>query len=83
MRPLSLIPSVGDPSHNTGHRYLLTSVMLSAILGDAHPLIDEMCPPPQQAPCEGFQSLTWENLDHLTGRVRVIDGVLRAAPVRA
>ena len=83
MRPLSLIPSVGDPSHNTGHWYPVTPLMLSAILGDAHPLIDEMCPAPQQAPCDGPLSLAWENLDHLTGRVRVIDGVLRAAPVRA
>lgn len=77
---LSHLPIVGDPSHSTGHWYLVTPVALAAIAAGAHGLLIEVHPNPDLAKCDGPQSLTFENFDNLMTQVRAVTGSLAETP---
>lgn len=77
---LSHLPIVGDPSHSTGHWYLVTPVALAAIAAGAHGLLIEVHPNPDLAKCDGPQSLTFENFDKLMTQVRAVNNSLAAVP---
>ena len=83
IKRLSHLPIVGDPSHSTGHWYLVTPVALSAIAAGAHGLLIEVHPNPDKALCDGPQSLTFENFAGLMEQVRAVKGALTDAPVGA
>ena len=80
---LSHLPIVGDPSHSTGHWYLVTPVALAAIAAGAHGLLIEVHPNPDLAKCDGPQSLTFENFDKLMAQVRAVNNSLAAVPAGA
>lgn len=80
---LSHLPIVGDPSHSTGHWYLVTPVALAAIAAGAHGLLIEVHPNPDLAKCDGPQSLTFENFDRLMTQVRAVNHSLAAVPAGA
>ena len=80
---LSHLPIVGDPSHSTGHWYLVTPVALAAIAAGAHGLLIEVHPNPDLAKCDGPQSLTFENFDKLMTQVRAVNNSLAAVPAGA
>ena len=80
---LSHLPIVGDPSHSTGHWYLVTPVALATIAAGAHGLLIEVHPNPDLAKCDGPQSLTFENFDKLMAQVRAINNSLAAVPAGA
>lgn len=80
---LSHLPIVGDPSHSTGHWYLVTPVALAAIAAGAHGLLIEVHPNPDLAKCDGPQSLTFENFDKLMAQVRAVNESLAAVPAGA
>ena len=77
---LSHLPIVGDPSHSTGHWYLVTPVALAIIAAGAHGLLIEVHPNPDLAKCDGPQSLTFENFDKLMAQVRAVNESLAAIP---
>ena len=83
IKRLSHLPIIGDPSHSTGHWYLVTPVALSAIAAGAHGLLIEVHPNPDLAKCDGPQSLTFENFSNLMDQVRAVKGALTGAPVPA
>ena len=83
IKRLSHLPIIGDPSHSTGHWYLVTPVALSAIAAGAHGLLIEVHPNPDLAKCDGPQSLTFENFSNLMDQVRAVKGALTGAPVGA
>ena len=83
IKRLSHLPIIGDPSHSTGHWYLVTPVALSAIAAGAHGLLIEVHPNPDKALCDGPQSLTFENFAGLMDQVRAVKGALAGVPVGA
>ena len=83
IKRLSHLPIIGDPSHSTGHWYLVTPVALSAIAAGAHGLLIEVHPNPDLAKCDGPQSLTFENFAKLMDQVRAVKGALAGEPVAA
>jgi 3-deoxy-7-phosphoheptulonate synthase len=80
IKRLSHLPIVADPSHSTGKWYLVTPVALAAIAAGAHGLLIEVHPNPDQAKCDGAQSLTFDNFASLMDQVRAISAV-RKDPV--
>ena len=80
IKRLSHLPIVADPSHSTGKWYLVTPVALASVAAGAHGLLIEVRPNPDQAKCDGPQSLTFENFDILMEQVNAIASV-RKQPV--
>jgi len=80
IKRLSHLPIVADPSHSTGKWYLVTPVALASIAAGAHGLLIEVHPNPDQAKCDGPQSLTFENFDILMEQVNAFASV-RKQPV--
>jgi 3-deoxy-7-phosphoheptulonate synthase len=79
---LSHLPIIADPSHSTGKWYLVTPVALASVAAGAHGLLVEVHPNPDQAKCDGAQSLTFDNFESLMGQVHALSQV-RHAPVSA
>ncbi len=82
IKRLSHLPIIADPSHSTGKWYLVTPVALAAVAAGAHGLLVEVHPNPDQAKCDGPQSLTFENFRILMDQVNAISAV-RREPVPA
>jgi 3-deoxy-7-phosphoheptulonate synthase len=51
------LPVIIDPSHGTGHTYLVPDMAVAAIAAGADGLIVEVHPDPQNAASDGYQSL--------------------------
>jgi 3-deoxy-7-phosphoheptulonate synthase len=62
---LSHLPILGDPSHSAGKWYLVPSIALAALAAGAQGLLVEVHPNPDEALCDGPQSLTFENFSKL------------------
>ena len=82
IKRLSHLPIIADPSHSTGKWYLVTPVALASVAAGAHGLLIEVHPNPDQAKCDGPQSLTFENFDMLMEQVKAVASV-RKQPVAA
>ena len=65
IKKLSHLPIIGDPSHGTGKRDLVTPVALAAIAAGADGLMIEVHPNPEQALKDGAQSLTFGGFEQL------------------
>ena len=65
LRKLTHLPVVVDPSHGTGHAYLVKSMAMAATVAGADGLIIEVHNDPPHALCDGKQSLTPEQFDAL------------------
>ena len=70
LRRLTHLPVVVDPSHATGHAYLVKSMAMAATVAGADGLIIEVHNDPPHALCDGKQSLTPEQFDDLAARIR-------------
>src|SRR6266513_3994263 len=75
VKRLSHLPVIADPSHGTGHRYLVQPMALAAAAAGADGLLIEVHPEPDTALSDGPQSLTLEGFDQL---MRTLAGVLAA-----
>ena len=76
--PLVALPIVIDPSHGTGHAYMVPSMCLAAIAAGADGLILECHPDPEHAASDGAQSITPQMLNELMKKVkRVAEAVDR------
>ncbi len=84
IKRLSHLPVIADPSHGTGHRYLVEPMALAAAAAGADGLIIEVHPEPDTALSDGPQSLTLDGFDHLMERLgRVLHAVDRHLASRA
>ena len=70
LRKLTHLPVVVDPSHGTGHSYLVKSMALAATVAGADGLIIEVHNDPPHALCDGKQSLTPEQFQDVADSVR-------------
>jgi 3-deoxy-7-phosphoheptulonate synthase len=75
IKRLSHLPIIADPSHGTGHRYLVQPMALAAAAAGADGLIVEVHPEPDTALSDGPQSLTLDGFEQL---MRTLEGVLAA-----
>jgi len=69
---LSHLPVVADPSHGTGHREQVAPMALAAAAAGADGLIIEVHPDPDNALCDGPQSLLPEQFTRLMEQLRII-----------
>jgi 3-deoxy-7-phosphoheptulonate synthase len=65
IKQLSHLPIIADPSHGTGHHYLVQPMALAAAAAGADGLLIEVHPQPDKALSDGQQSLTLEGFDAL------------------
>ncbi len=54
------LPVIIDPSHGTGHTYMVSDMAVAAVAAGADGLIIEVHPDPATAMSDGYQSLTFE-----------------------
>lgn len=57
------LPVVIDPSHGTGHAYLVPDMCAAAVAAKADGLIIEVHPDPENALSDGYQSLTFQQFE--------------------
>lgn len=65
LKHLCHLPVIVDPSHGTGHRWMVPSMSKAAIAAGADGLIIEMHYNPEEALCDGHQSLSPDEFDKL------------------
>lgn len=75
LKELSHLPVIVDPSHATGKRSLVPPVSRAAIAAGADGLLIEMHPHPEEALCDGDQSIT---PDMLHTMMKELDGITKA-----
>jgi 3-deoxy-7-phosphoheptulonate synthase len=81
---LSHLPVIVDPSHGTGHNYMVAPLACAGVAAGADGLIIEVHPSPERAFCDGAQALMPGQYLDLMARVRAIsDLVARPAVSRA
>jgi 3-deoxy-7-phosphoheptulonate synthase len=72
IKHLSHLPIIVDPSHATGERKLIKPMSKAAIAGGADGLIIEVHPCPEEALCDGYQSLNLEEFDSLMEEIKKV-----------
>ncbi len=65
LRKMTHLPVIVDPSHATGHRYLVPPMANAAVFAGAQGLMIEIHPNPDKALSDGAQSLTMEQFEAL------------------
>ncbi|HST51385.1 MAG TPA: 3-deoxy-7-phosphoheptulonate synthase [Pyrinomonadaceae bacterium] len=81
VRRISHLPVVVDPSHGTGHSYMVMPLARAGVAAGADGLIIEIHNHPERALSDGAQSLTLDQYDQLVSEVRAIHEVIAPAPV--
>lgn len=66
------LPVVIDPSHGTGHTYLVPDMTLAAVAAGADGLMLEMHPCPEKAMSDGYQSLNFSQFQDTMDRARKV-----------
>lgn len=72
VKHLSHLPIVVDPSHGTGNWRWVPSMSRAAVAAGADGVMVEVHPRPEEALCDGAQSLTPERFAGLTGELRKV-----------
>lgn len=81
VRRLSHLPIIVDPSHGTGHTYMVDPLARAGVAVGADGLIIEVHPCPEEALCDGAQALTPGQYAELVGQVRNIhEAIAEATP---
>jgi 3-deoxy-7-phosphoheptulonate synthase len=70
------LPVVIDPSHGTGHTYLVPDTTAAAVAAGADGLILEVHPDPERALSDGYQSLNFKQFEDTMAKCRKIAEVL-------
>jgi 3-deoxy-7-phosphoheptulonate synthase len=70
LRERTHLPIVIDPSHGTGHAYMVPSMSLAAVAAGADGLIIECHPDPEHAASDGAQSITPKVMTELMVKLR-------------
>ncbi|TWT83428.1 Phospho-2-dehydro-3-deoxyheptonate aldolase [Planctomycetes bacterium CA13] len=66
------LPVIIDPSHGTGHTYMVPDMAVAAVAAGADGLILEVHPDPSSAMSDGYQSLNFEGFERTMQRVNVV-----------
>ena len=66
------LPVIIDPSHGTGHSYLVPAMAAAAVAAGADGLIIEVHPDPERAMSDGYQSLNFEQFEETMSRCRKV-----------
>ena len=78
LKELSHLPVIVDPSHATGIARMVKPMAMAAAACGADGLMIEVHNDPKHALCDGAQSLTPEQFDELSGRIRKLLEVMKA-----
>lgn len=62
------LPVIIDPSHGTGHAYMVPDMAVAAVAAGADGLIIEMHPDPENAMSDGYQSLDFKQFEETMRR---------------
>jgi 3-deoxy-7-phosphoheptulonate synthase len=73
---LTHLPVVVDPSHGTGHTYLVPDMAAAAVAAGTDGLIIEVHPDPEHAMSDGYQSLDYRQFEETMEKCRKIATVL-------
>jgi len=75
------LPVVIDPSHGTGHTYLVPAVAAAGIAAGADGIIVEVHPNPERAMSDGYQSMNFKQFEEMMVKCRrvaeAVDKVIR------
>ncbi|MFV1965413.1 MAG: 3-deoxy-7-phosphoheptulonate synthase [Pirellulaceae bacterium] len=66
------LPVVVDPSHGTGHTYLVPDMAVAAVAAGADGLILEVHPDPEMALSDGFQTLNFDQFEETMAQCRKV-----------
>jgi 3-deoxy-7-phosphoheptulonate synthase len=66
------LPVIVDPSHGTGHSYLVADMAAASVAAGADGLIVEMHPNPEKAMSDGYQSLDFNQFQEMMNRCSII-----------
>jgi 3-deoxy-7-phosphoheptulonate synthase len=66
------LPVVVDPSHGTGHTYLVPDMAAASVAAGADGLILEVHPDPERALSDGYQSLNFSQFETTMAQVRAV-----------
>ncbi len=69
---MSHLPVIVDPSHGTGHSWLVPTMARAAVAAGADGLIIEVHCKPDEAPCDGYQSLDPDDFSLLMTSLRKV-----------
>jgi 3-deoxy-7-phosphoheptulonate synthase len=84
VRRLSHLPVIIDPSHASGHAYMVSPLARAGVAVGADGLIVEVHPRPEEALCDGAQALTpTQYLDLLEQTKSIFDVVSAEFPIHA
>ncbi len=72
LKHLSHLPVIVDPSHGTGHRWMVPAMAKAAVAAGADGLIIEVHYKPEEALCDGHQSLSPDEFTRLMTDLRKI-----------
>ena len=72
------LPVIVDPSHGTGHNYMVTPLARAGVAVGADGLIIEIHPCPEEALCDGAQALTLEQFQELSMQVNRLYELMNA-----
>jgi 3-deoxy-7-phosphoheptulonate synthase len=72
LRHKTHLPIVVDPSHGTGHTYLVPDMTLASIAAGADGVILEVHPDPEKALSDGYQTLNCQQFVDLMARCRQV-----------
>lgn len=72
LRERTHLPIVVDPSHGTGHAYMVPAMCLASVAAGADGLILECHPDPEHAASDGAQSITPDLLKELMDKLRKV-----------
>lgn len=79
LKKLSHLPVVIDPSHAAGINWMVEPLSMAAIAAGADGLIIEVHNDPENALCDGAQSLTYDAFAETMGKIKSIAGILGRA----
>lgn len=80
IRRLSHLPVIVDPSHGTGHNYMVNPLARAGVAVGADGLIIEVHSRPEEALCDGAQALTPNQYTELADQVRAIHDLISESP---
>ncbi|TET52591.1 MAG: 3-deoxy-7-phosphoheptulonate synthase [Actinobacteria bacterium] len=70
IKTLSHLPIIVDPSHATGKRELIEPLSLATLAAGGHGVMIEVHPAPEEALCDGSQSITITQLKELMEKIK-------------
>src|SRR6476469_9227540 len=80
---LTHLPIIVDPSHGTGHNYMVTPLARAGVAVGADGLIIEVHPCPEEALCDGAQALTPGQYVELVRQVQALHELVSVPAVAA